>query len=104
MSSVIHIRGFLATDGRPEMVSGVDASIIEGRLVDVANETLAAIEDADKPRDVQKWTVRTLDGWLREVHATVTIEGHEDRPMWHRFVEPGEEWKRSERVSDEATP
>lgn len=88
MRTVIHVSGFAAGADHTEMVSGVRAVVIEGELGDIAQRTIDAMRDCEKPRDIQVSTVRTLDGWLREVHAVVTIEGHEDRPMWHRFLTP----------------
>jgi hypothetical protein len=93
MSAVIHIRGFGPPPERPdELATGVSAAVIEGGLPEIAQATLDACRNIG--HDVKVSTLRDLDGWLREVHAIVTIPGHEERPMWHRFVSPGEEWKR----------
>jgi len=77
---VIHVCGF--------GTNGIKASLVEGSLAEVANRTLDAIRSHG--HDVRVATVRDLDGWLKEVHATVTVEP--DQPMWHRFITPSEPW------------
>lgn len=88
---VIHVRGF-------GDVGGVDASMIVGNLADVANGTIDAAQAHG--HDVKRSTVRDLNGWLREAHATVTVDP--DHPMWHRFLRPSDEWPRADRI--EARP
>ena len=85
---VLHVWGFGAEAGR--MVSGVGAAIIPGDLSEVAESTIEGMRSHG--HDVKVSTVRTLDGWLREVHAVCPVDP--DNPMWHRFLTPGEQWKR----------
>lgn len=93
--SVLHIRGFGPPPSSPDdLVSGVSASVLEGDLSDLSRGVLDQCRAFG--HDVKVSTVRDLDGWLREVYAVVTIPGHNDRPMWHRFVIPGEHWKRAD--------
>lgn len=83
---VMHIWGF----GRPgpEMVSGVAVALCPGELAEVANH---AINDArGHGYEVSVQTVRSLDGWLREVHAAWAVDP--EHPMWHRFVYPSAPW------------
>ena len=90
---IVHSSGFVHGD-RP---SGVRVAQYEGALHEVATEVLAAI---DHPKEVH--TVRSLDGYLVEVHAYVAVGESE---MWHVFALPSEQWPRtgSEPTDSEAT-
>lgn len=89
---ILHASGFVH-DGRP---SSVHIAVYEGNLADVASGVIAAIKHPTKTT-----TVRSLGGWLREVHAYTDVNGVE---LWHVFSEPGEQWPMGAKPSDsEAT-
>lgn len=67
----------------------VRAAIHHGKLSDVVNGVLNEIRSFGS--EVKMQTVRSLDGWLREVRATVIVDP--ENPMWMRFLKPSEPWK-----------
>jgi len=96
---VIHVHGFIEEDGN---LRSVKASIIRDRtLADVATDTLSEIRR--KGHKVESRSTRTLDGWLRQVDATITVKGYEDStPQWHAFLYASEPWPETAPLSHDA--
>ena len=86
---VIHVSGHVrSTLDVFKLMTGLSATTYEGTVKDVASGVLAECRrQGYKVRTRLTWS---LEGEIREVHATVTGKGKVN--MWHVFTSVSDQW------------
>jgi len=87
---VIHVSGHVrSTLDVFKLMTGLSATTYEGTVKDVASGVLAECRrQGYKVRTRLTWS---LEGEIREVHATVTSKGNVN--MWHVFTSASDQWR-----------
>ena len=97
----IHLSGFLADDGQTwDAHESVSAALCDGSVRNIARGVIKRLEEQGYTVVIGRtWT---LDGNIVEIRATVTGHSHGsdiEVGMWHKFLQPGEQWLMAEVTS-----